>query len=83
MSILEIAIETCGWVGAVLLLTSYGMNINGKLSSTSLTFMVCNLLSGLFFVINTAYHGAYPSAIVNVVWAGIALVAIIRKKKIV
>jgi hypothetical protein len=36
------------------------------------------MIGGLFFVINTWYHGAYPSMAVNVVWVVIALFALNR-----
>jgi len=74
-------IEIAGWIGAVLLLASYALNINGKLGSTSVAYIMCNLLSGAFFAINTTYHRAYPSAVVNVIWFGIAVAALVKHKR--
>jgi hypothetical protein len=39
------------------------------------------MIGGAFFVANTVWHGAYPSAVVNVVWVVIAVAALIKKKK--
>ena len=47
----------------------------------SMTFQLLNLVGAIFLIVNTAYYGAYPSAFVNVVWIGIALVTIIHIKK--
>ena len=74
-------IEIIGWIGSVLIVGAYFFNINGKLKSTSLTYIICNLIGGIFFTINTFAHGAYPSVAVNVIWVIIAIVAIVRKIK--
>lgn len=73
-------IEIIGWIGAVLLVGAYFFNINGKLKSTSTTYIICNLLGGVFFAINTWAHKAYPSVLVNVIWVVIAIAAIAKKR---
>jgi len=73
-------IEIIGWIGALLIVGSYFLNINGKLKSTSVTYIICNLIGGLFFSINTFVHKAYPSVVVNVIWVIIAIAAIAKKK---
>lgn len=74
-------IEIIGWIGAVLIVGSYFFNINGKLKSSSLVYIICNLLGGIFFTINTLVHGAYPSMIVNIIWVIIAVAALLKKDK--
>ncbi len=74
------AIEILGWIGAVLVVGSYYVNINGKLKSTSPTYIICNLIGGIFFTINTLVHKAYPSMVVNIIWVIIAIAAIVKKK---
>ena len=74
-------IEIIGWIGAVLIVGSYFLNINGKLKSNSLVYIVSNLLGGIFFTINTLVHQAYPSMIVNIIWVIIAIAALFRKDK--
>lgn len=73
-------VEIIGWIGAVLIVGSYFLNINGKLKSTSTPYIICNLIGGVFFTINTFVHRAYPSMIVNIIWVIIALAAILKKK---
>jgi hypothetical protein len=41
-------------------------------------FQWMNLLGAIGFVINGLAHGAIPSAALNIVWMGIATVALVR-----
>ena len=74
-------IEVIGWIGAVLIVGAYFLNINGRLSSASPVYILSNLLGGIFFTINTFVHQAYPSMIVNIIWVFIAIAALFRKNK--
>lgn len=74
-------IEIIGWIGAILIVGSYFLNINGKLKSASAVYIFCNLLGGIFFTINTLVHKAYPSMIVNIIWVIIALGALYNRNK--
>jgi hypothetical protein len=76
-----IMIDIIGWVGAILIVGAYGLNIQGKLHSDSKMYIFANLLGGICFIINTLYLKAYPSAAVNVVWVFIALYALMKTKK--
>jgi hypothetical protein len=74
-------IEIIGWIGSVLIVGAYFLNINGKLKSTSRVFIISNLVGGIFFTINTFVHQAFPSMIVNIIWVIIAAAALIKKNK--
>lgn len=73
-------IEIIGWIGSVLIVGAYFFNITGKVKSTSITYILCNLAGGIFFTIHTYVHQAYPSMVVNIVWVIIATAAIAKKK---
>lgn len=77
---MSILIECLGWIASVLIVGSYALNITGKLEAKSKTYVIANMVGGLFFVVNTYYHQAYPSMLVNIVWVIIAIVMIIKKK---
>jgi hypothetical protein len=77
---MEVGIEIMGWVASVLIVGAYALNIKGKLASNDRRYVLANLVGGLFFIVNTAYHHAYPSAVVNVVWVLIAADSLLRKK---
>jgi DNA integrity scanning protein DisA with diadenylate cyclase activity len=74
-------VEIIGWIGAVLIIGAYYLNINGKLKSSSALYILSNLLGGIFFTINTLVHQAYPSMIVNIIWVIIAVAALFKKDK--
>ena len=74
-------IEVIGWIGAVLIVGAYFLNINGKLKSSSMVYILSNLAGGVFFTVNTLVHHAYPSMIVNIIWILIAIAALLKKDK--
>jgi hypothetical protein len=78
---MNLFIEILGWIGSVLVVGAYALNLRGTLSAKDPRYIWSNLIGGLFFVVNTLHHGAYPSALVNVVWVIIALVTLAQKPK--
>ena len=75
---MEILVEAAGWIGAVLILGAYFLVTTGRVTGRSVVFQWMNLVGAAGFVVNTLWHGAIPSAVVNVIWMGIALVALLR-----
>ena len=75
-----ILIEVLGWIASVLIVGSYALNITGKLPASSKIYVLGNIIGGVFFVVNTYFHKAYPSMFVNVVWVIIAIYMISKKK---
>lgn len=73
MAATELIIETIGWIASLLIVGSYALNITGKLSASSVIYVVANIIGGIFFVVNTFYHKAYPSMLVNACWVIIAI----------
>jgi hypothetical protein len=78
---LHIAVEIVGWVGAGLILLAYLLLSAGRLEARSVTYQGLNLVGAIAFVINSGWNGAIPSAALNVVWAAIALFALVRMAK--
>lgn len=77
---MNLLIETLGWIASVLIVGAYALNLRGTLPASDPRYIWSNIVGGVFFVVNTIHHQAYPSALVNVVWVVIALAALIRKK---
>ena len=75
---MRLLIEAIGWTGALLILLAYGLLSAGKLNARSRSYQWMNILGALAFVINSGANGAYPSAVLNVVWIGIGLWALHR-----
>jgi hypothetical protein len=77
----ELLIEIAGWVGAGLILLAYALVSAGRIEARSVSFQLMNLLGAAGFVINSGFHGAWPSAILNVIWIGIAAVSLAKVRK--
>ncbi len=75
------AIEIIGWIGTILIVGSYFLNINGKIKSTSVPYILANLVGGILFSIYTYVHRTYPNLVVNIIWVGIAISALMKKDK--
>ena len=66
-------IEGFGWTGAIMLLTAYFLIQTKRVNHDHTVYIWLNIIGALFFVINTWYHGAYPSVFTNTIWALIGL----------
>ena len=75
MTAVEIAVEVVGWGGAVLILLAYLLLSAGRLTGQSLLYQGMNVVGAAGFVINGWWHGAMPSAALNVLWLLIGAVA--------
>jgi hypothetical protein len=80
---MNMIIESMGWIASVLIVGSYALNITGKLEAENKWYVWANIIGGLFFVVNTYFHQAYPSMMVNIIWVVIAIAMIIKQKKTV
>lgn len=77
---MNLLIEILGWTGSLLVLIAYMLNMNKKLAADSMTYYLLNILGSALLIMNTAFHRAYPSMAVNVVWVIIPIVTIIRHR---
>ena len=75
---LEIAVEIAGWAGAAFILFAYLLLSAGRLTGQSLTYQAMNVVGAAGFIVNGWWHGALPSATLNVMWLMIGLFASIR-----
>ena len=75
MTAVELAVEVVGWAGATLILLAYLLLSAGKLTGQSLVYQGMNVVGAAGFVVNGWWHGALPSASLNVLWLLIGAVA--------
>ena len=68
MTAVELAVEILGWAGASLILLAYLLLSAGKLTGQSLVYQGMNIVGAAGFVVNGWWHGAIPSAALNVLW---------------
>ena len=68
---MTILIEIVGWIGAALILGSYVLVSRGKLEGRSRMFQSMNVAGAAGLVVNSAWHAAVPSTVLNVIWLGV------------
>ena len=84
MTAIEFAVEAAGWIGAGLILLAYLLLSMGKVTGQSPLYQGMNIVGAAGFIINGWWHGAIPSAVLNVIWmmiGGVALWRIWAKRK--
>jgi hypothetical protein len=78
MTSTDVVIEIVGWAGASLILLAYLLLSAGKLTGQSLAYQWMNVIGAAGFIVNGWWHGALPSAVLNVIWMLIGTVAVWR-----
>ena len=73
---LQLGVEIVGWIGAGLILLAYLLLSAGRVDARSAAYQGMNLVGAIGFVINSGWNGAVHSAVLNVIWAGIAINAL-------
>ena len=74
-------VDAAGWIGVAALLVAYVLVSAKKLAGDSTVYQLLNLLGAALLIVNSFYYGAYPSVSINVVWIGIAILTLARRKK--
>lgn len=74
-------LETLGIVAMLLILGAYATSSSGHLSTRSAVYQGLNLSGSLMFVVYLSVKQAWPSVVLNAVWALIALVVLLRRAK--
>ncbi len=71
-------------MGALLILLAYTLLSLGKVNGRSALYQGMNVVGAAGFIVNGWWHGAIPSASLNVVWmliGGFALWRILRRRR--
>ena len=78
---MSFVVTVLGWAGAASLLVAYGLTSTGKLPPEGARFQSLNLAGAFALTVNSGYHGAWPSAALNLVWIIIGLTALVRARR--
>ena len=70
--------EFVGWIGGALILAGYYLLSAGKVTAKSPSYQWLNVVGAAGFIANSGWNGAWPSAVLNVIWVGIGVVALVR-----
>lgn len=71
--------EVAGWAGAVAILSAY-LGVSMGWLKAGRRFQTANLLGACAFIVNGAFHGAWPSVVTNIAWFLISAVALFRMR---
>jgi hypothetical protein len=75
---LKTFIDIAGWTGAALILGAYGLISAGKMQPRSALYQWMNIVGAIALMLNSGWHGAWPSVGLNIVWLGIGVAALAR-----
>lgn len=73
-------VDIAGWIGAAALLLAYWLVSAHRVSGGSRSYQALNAVGSVLLLANTAYYGAYPSSLVNVLWLMIAAWGLYRAR---
>jgi hypothetical protein len=71
--------EVAGWAGAVAILAAY-LGVSMGWLKAGRRFQTANLLGACAFIVNGAFHEAWPSVVTNVAWFLISALALFRMR---
>lgn len=77
----SLIIEILGWIGSICIIIAYMLNLNKKLAVDSVAYYALNIVGSGLLIVNTAWHHAYPSMAINIVWVIIPVVTIVRARR--
>lgn len=72
-----VLIEIIGWLGAAILVAAFGLLSYGSVDGRSRVYQTLNTAAGVLLGVNCAWHRAWPSVAVNIIWIGIAVGALV------
>ncbi len=78
MKNISISIKILGWVGTAILIVVYALNSFGVIESQGLWYPILNLLAAILLGIRVFADRNYSNLILEIFWAGVAIIALIR-----
>ena len=72
--------DICGWIGMILVLVAYMLLSTNKINN-GLMYQVMNLMAGIFMAVGLFPKNAWFSFTLQIIWAIVAIVSIIKIKK--
>ena len=78
---LDLLIAIAGWVAAGLILAAYLLLTMGRVTSTSAGYQWLNVAGAVGIGTNAWWNDAIPSVALNIVWAGIGVVALCQMRR--
>lgn len=74
----NIKAEIAGWYGAVAILLAYTLVSFELIAASGTVFQLLNLTGAIGVIIASSYKKVKQSVVLNIFWAGVAVVALLR-----
>jgi len=74
-------IDCIGFVGVFQILIAYILNVNGKLESSNISFILLNLIGATLACLASILMNYIPFIILEGVWTIVSLISLIKYKK--
>lgn len=75
---IEWSTELAGWIGVLAILLAYALLSFGVLAADQAAYHILNLIGGVGIIVDALADKDYQPAVLNFIWAAIAVYAIIR-----
>jgi hypothetical protein len=82
MAAMDLLLAVAGWAGAAVLLAGYALVSSSHISGDGVAYQLINLFGAVGLMVNSAYNAAWPSAGLNLVWAAIGVVALVKLTRV-
>jgi uncharacterized membrane protein len=70
-------IDIAGWVGVVLILLAYSLNIFGVVESSATLYQALNAVGAIGIIIDGVGKRDIQPVVLNIVWLAIAVIAVL------
>jgi len=77
---MEMVIQASGWAGTVLIVLAYFLVSNKYVDAENKVYQLMNLLGAIGVGINVFHKEAWPALALQVTWAIIAIVSLVRSR---
>jgi len=71
-------IKLSGWLGTLLLMATYLLNIFGIITAQSLVYLILNLLAAIFLGVRVYKDRNFSNVFLEIFWASVAIIGIIK-----
>lgn len=73
--------DLIGFIGVLLILIAYFLNINNKLESDNIIYILLNLFGGVLACLASVLMKFYPFVLLEGTWAVVSLMALLKHLK--
>ncbi len=76
---MKLLIDVGGWIGAIMILLAYFLVSTRRVHGASVRYQALNVVGSILVGANALYYRALPSFSINLVWIGIAVMALVTR----